>query len=57
MKTDDPVLNEIIRRLVKTFEPERIYLFGSNRPLKKHSDRSLYPLWGRFWHPYDGQIR
>jgi hypothetical protein len=29
----------------------------TSRPLKKHSDRSLYPLWGRFWHPYDGQIR
>ena len=29
METNDPVLNEIIRRLVKTFQPERIYLFGS----------------------------
>jgi predicted nucleotidyltransferase len=27
--SDDPVLDEIVRRLVKTFEPERIYLFGS----------------------------
>jgi uncharacterized protein len=27
--SDDPVLDEIVRRLVETFEPERIYLFGS----------------------------
>jgi len=26
---DDPLLAEIVRRLVKTFAPERIYLFGS----------------------------
>ena len=26
---DDPVLAEIVRRLVATYEPERIYLFGS----------------------------
>lgn len=26
---DDPVLAEIVRRLVDAFEPERIYLFGS----------------------------
>jgi predicted nucleotidyltransferase len=26
---DDPLLKEIVRRLVKTFAPERIYLFGS----------------------------
>jgi predicted nucleotidyltransferase len=25
----DPVLAEIVRRLVKTYQPERIYLFGS----------------------------
>ncbi len=25
----DPVLTEILRRLVKAYEPERIYLFGS----------------------------
>jgi predicted nucleotidyltransferase len=26
---DDPVLAEIVRRLVAAFQPERIYLFGS----------------------------
>jgi predicted nucleotidyltransferase len=26
---DDPVLAEIVRRLVAAYEPERIYLFGS----------------------------
>lgn len=26
---DDPVLGEIVRRLVQAYEPERIYLFGS----------------------------
>ncbi len=26
---DDPVLAEIVRRLVDAFDPERIYLFGS----------------------------
>jgi len=26
---DDPVLAEIVRRLVQTYQPERIYLFGS----------------------------
>jgi predicted nucleotidyltransferase len=25
----DPILDEIIRRLVEAFQPERIYLFGS----------------------------
>ncbi len=25
----DPVLQEILQRLIKTFQPERIYLFGS----------------------------
>ncbi len=29
MQTDDTVLDEIIRRLVEAFQPERIYLFGS----------------------------
>ena len=28
-KVDDPTLAEIVRRLVQTYEPERIYLFGS----------------------------
>ena len=27
--TKDPVLSEIIRRLVKAYDPKRIYLFGS----------------------------
>jgi predicted nucleotidyltransferase len=27
--TNDPVLAEIVRRLVEVLEPERIYLFGS----------------------------
>lgn len=27
--TDDPVLAEIVRRLVQAYAPERIYLFGS----------------------------
>ena len=27
--TRDPVLAEIVRRLVEAYEPERIYLFGS----------------------------
>lgn len=26
---DDPALKEILRRLIDTFQPERIYLFGS----------------------------
>lgn len=26
---DDPVLAEIVRRLVKAYEPGRVYLFGS----------------------------
>jgi predicted nucleotidyltransferase len=29
MQTDDPVLTEILQRLVETFQPERVYLFGS----------------------------
>ena len=27
--TDDARLQEIVRRLVKAFEPDRVYLFGS----------------------------
>ena len=27
---DDPVLAEIVRRLVEAYQPERIYLFGSH---------------------------
>jgi predicted nucleotidyltransferase len=29
LQTGDPVLIEILHRLVKAFQPERIYLFGS----------------------------
>ena len=29
LQADDPVLSEILHRLVKAFQPERIYLFGS----------------------------
>lgn len=29
MSKDDPVVSEIVRRLVATYEPERVYLFGS----------------------------
>ncbi|MFZ5453918.1 MAG: nucleotidyltransferase domain-containing protein [Thermodesulfobacteriota bacterium] len=28
-RDDDPVLHEILRRLVETFQPDRVYLFGS----------------------------
>lgn len=29
VRTDDSVLSEIVRRLIETLQPERIYLFGS----------------------------
>src|SRR5450759_3931498 len=29
LQVGDPVLSEILHRLVKAFQPERIYLFGS----------------------------
>ena len=29
-KEEDPILAEIVRRLVEAFHPERIYLFGSH---------------------------
>lgn len=29
-QTDDQVLNEILRRLVEAYRPERVYLFGSH---------------------------
>lgn len=28
-RPDDPVLREVVRRLVQTYHPDRIYLFGS----------------------------
>ena len=34
---NDPVLSEIVRRLVEAFQPERIYLFGS----KARADASV----------------
>ena len=27
---EDPILAEIVRRLVETYRPERVYLFGSH---------------------------
>jgi uncharacterized protein len=30
VQVSDPVLNEIVRRLVNAYSPEQIYLFGSN---------------------------
>jgi hypothetical protein len=29
MRAGDPLLTEVVRRLVDTYDPERIYLFGS----------------------------
>ena len=29
VQSNDPVLTEMLRRLIKTFQPELIYLFGS----------------------------
>ena len=29
MASDDPVLGEMVRRLVEAYQPERVYLFGS----------------------------
>lgn len=29
LSQDDPVLQEVVRRLVEAYEPERVYLFGS----------------------------
>jgi len=41
--TDDPVLAEIVRRLVAAYGPERIYLFGS-RAREEVSPDSDYDL-------------
>ncbi|MBI4828547.1 MAG: nucleotidyltransferase domain-containing protein [Nitrospinae bacterium] len=40
---DDPVLAEIVSRLVAAFQPERIYLFGSRArdAASEHSDYDL----------------
>ena len=35
---DDPVLVEIVRRLVKAFQPDRIYLFGSKARSEESPD-------------------
>jgi predicted nucleotidyltransferase len=39
----DPMLGEIVRRLVETYDPERIYLFGS-RARDTAGPRSDYDL-------------
>lgn len=39
----DPLLDEIVRRIVADFSPERIYLFGS-RARADHRDESDYDL-------------
>jgi predicted nucleotidyltransferase len=36
--TDDSRLQEIVRRLVKAFEPDRVYLFGSRARNDDHAD-------------------
>jgi uncharacterized protein len=43
VQTDDAMLNEIVRRLVETLQPERIYLFGSRarREARPDSDYDL----------------
>lgn len=38
---DDPVLEQIVRRLVDAFEPEAIYLFGSQARGDAGSDSDL----------------
>lgn len=40
---DDPALAEVVRRLVKAYQPERIYLFGSvaRGDAATHSDYDL----------------
>ena len=35
---DDPVLSEVVRRLVDEFHPKRIYLFGSRARGDAHDD-------------------
>lgn len=35
---DDPVLSEVVHRLVEAFQPERIYLFGSKAQLEENQD-------------------
>ena len=32
----DPVLAEVVRRLVRAYDPERIYLFGSRARITIH---------------------
>jgi len=38
LKNDDLVLTEILRRLVETFQPERVYLFGSKARSEEGTD-------------------
>jgi hypothetical protein len=40
---DDPVLSEIVHRLVEAFQPERIYLFGS-KARSEENQNSDYDL-------------
>lgn len=37
-KTEEAMLDEIVRRLVETLKPERIYLFGSRARGDTHPD-------------------
>ena len=43
---EDPILDEITRRLVETYRPERIYLFGSRARHSRPGER-LRPARGR----------
>ena len=47
LKPGDPVLSEILHRLVQAFQPERIYLFGSKgrRAGKRSASRLLHYRW------------
>ncbi|MGB9625068.1 MAG: nucleotidyltransferase domain-containing protein [Phycisphaerae bacterium] len=41
---DDPVLAELVRRLVETFHPDRIYLFGSKARGDPDPDSDYDPM-------------
>ncbi len=50
---DDAILGEIVGRLAKAYQPERIYLFGSAIPASRTALRATkpnrhWPLPGRF---------
>ena len=38
MLRDDPLLKEVVRRVVATFEPERVFLFGSRARGEESAD-------------------